>query len=70
MNEYHDDNDDHEFGDHEAMTVKTMMIMIDLMIMMVMAMMMAMVTWGQDSTTSLKEVSSTCGQSDKSRYYK
>ena len=50
------------------MTVKTMMIMIDLMIMMVMTMMMAMVTWGQDSTTNLKEVSSTCGQSDKSKY--
>ena len=27
-------------------------------------------TWGQDSTTSLREVSSTWGQSDKSKYCK
>ena len=27
-------------------------------------------TWGQDSTTSLRDVSSTWGQSDKSKYCK
>ena len=53
------------------MMMPIIILAIVIMMMVIMdRMMMTMFTWGQDSTTSLKEVSSTCGQSDKSKYYK